>query len=137
MFTASEHLQGWLAYGVGATLGLICWWYLLSKLPLKPLKPVLLGVMVGLLGMPWTTDVGSEFYAPAWLIAGSDGLFEAPEAFWRAGTPLLMAMGVAAVIALIIQIVWSLKAGAKPSASETAKRARERSDKTRVHANPA
>ena len=92
MFTASEHLHGWLVYGGGAVLGLLCWWYLLIKLPVKPIRSLLFGAMVGALCMPWPTEDGGQFFAPAWLIAGSDGLFDGADAFWRAGTPLLMAI---------------------------------------------
>lgn len=135
MFTASEHLHGWLVYGGGAVLGLLCWWYLLIKLPVKPIRSLLFGAMVGALCMPWPTEDGGQFFAPAWLIAGSDGLFDGADAFWRAGTPLLMAIAGAAMVALIMQIAFSIKADSQQKASATVKRARERSDKQRAGAS--
>ena len=137
MFTASEHLQGWLIYGGGAVLGLLCWWYLLIKLPIRPIRALLFGAMAGVLCMPWPTEQGGQFFAPAWLIAGSDGLFDGPEAFWRAGTPLLMAIAGAAMVALVIQIAFAMKADSQQKAKATVKRARERSDKQRSHAKTA
>ena len=41
---------------------------------------------------------GNAFLAPAWLIAGSEGLFDGAENFWRAGRPLLMAMAAARLL---------------------------------------
>ncbi len=137
MFMVSEHLHGWLVYSGGAVLGLLCWWYLLIKLPVRPIRSLLFGAMVGVLCMPWPTEEGGQFFAPAWLIAGGDGLFEGPEAFWRAGTPLLMAIAGAAMIALVIQIALSMKSDSQKKAKATVMRAGQRSDKQRSPARVA
>lgn len=104
MFTEADYLNGWLAYGAGAIVGLWCWWYMLSKLPIKPLRPVLVGIMVGFLLMPWYTSAGSDFLAPAWLVAASEGLFDGPEHFWRAGSPLIVATVIAALLGFVVQV---------------------------------
>ena len=108
MFTQAEYINGWLAYVAAAIVCYWCFWYFLSRLPVKPLRPVLLGAMAGLLFIPWTVEPGQSFLAPAWLIAGSDGAFESVEAFWRAGKPLLLGMGVLACLGLVVQIVIAL-----------------------------
>lgn len=109
MFTQTEYLQGWLVYGVAALVGLACWWYLLTKIPGRFLRLPLLGVMAALLLMPWFSAEDSHFLAPAWLIAGSEGLFEGPEAFWRAGKPLLVALAAGLTVGVIAEIIRSLK----------------------------
>jgi NADH:ubiquinone oxidoreductase subunit 6 (subunit J) len=105
MFTQAEYINGWLAYAGAVIVCYWCWWYMLSKLPIKPLRPVLLGAMAGLLFMPWSVDPAMSYLAPAWLIAGSDGLFEGAAKFWRAGAPLLVAVVASIIVALIIQIM--------------------------------
>ena len=105
MFTDANYMNGWLIYGAGALVGFLCWWYMLSKLPLRPLRPILLGAMAGLLFMPWYVSPDSAFMAPAWLVAGSEGFFDGAENFWRAGTPMLMAIVIGAVLGLIIQLI--------------------------------
>jgi hypothetical protein len=104
MFTQAEYINGWLVYCGGALIGLGCWWYLLKKLPLGPLRPPLLGAMIGLLFMPWQTDIDSGFFAPAWLIAGSEGFFEQADAFWRAGTPMLVAVAAGLILVTGLQL---------------------------------
>lgn len=108
MFTQAEYINGWLAYTAAAIICFWCWWYMVSKLPLKPLRPVLWGGMLGLLAMPWTVSPDTDYLAPAWLIAGSDGFFESLDAFWRAGTPLIAAVVVMATLALVAQIMWAI-----------------------------
>lgn len=103
MFSEGEYINGWLAYSAGVIVGLWCWWYLVYKLPLKYLRPALFGAMAGLLMMPFPTAEGSHFLAPAWIIAGAEGVFEGGEAFWRAGTPMLIAIAVGVVAAIVMQ----------------------------------
>lgn len=119
MFSESEYINGWLAYGAGAIIGLWCWWYLIYKLPLKYLRPALFGAMLAMLAMPWPTADGSAFLAPAWIIAGAEGVFDGAEAFARAGIPMLIAMAIGAFIAVILQILWLLIRGTRNDSSES------------------
>ena len=74
-----------------------------------------MGAMAALLFTPWSVAEGNPFLAPAWLIAGSEGLFDGGEYFWRAGQPLLMAIAAGAALALLAQIVWILVTPKKPA----------------------
>ncbi len=116
MFSEADYINGWLAYGVGAIVGLWCWWYLLSKLPIRPLRPFLVGAMAGFLCMPWYSAENYHFLAPAWVVAASEGLFDGPEYFWRAGTPLIIAIVVMAVLGVVLQILfrWFITSRKKP-----------------------
>lgn len=109
MFTQAEYMNGWLVYGLAAIVGLGCWWYLLTTIPGRFLRLPLLGLMAGLLLMPWFSAEDSQFLAPAWLIAGSEGLFDGPDAFWRAGKPLLIALGSGLAIGVVAEVFRSLK----------------------------
>lgn len=107
MFSEVEYLNGWLAYNVGAIVGLACWFYLIRKLPVKLIKAALFGAMLGLLIMPWPIAEESEYLAPAWIIAGAEGVFEGLEAFWRAGQPMLLAVLFFTCAAAITQAILS------------------------------
>lgn len=109
MFTQAEYLNGWLIYTLAALVGLACWWYLLTTLPGRFLRLPLLGLMAGVLLMPWFSGADSSFLAPAWLIAGSEGLFEGKDAFWRAGTPLLIAIGGGLALGIFAELFRSLR----------------------------
>ncbi|WP_053981994.1 hypothetical protein [Marinagarivorans algicola] len=111
MFSESEYINGWLVYGMGVIIGLWCWWYLMYKLPLKYLRPALFGAMTAMLVMPWPTSDGSAFLAPAWIIAGAEGVFEGVEAFWRAGIPMLIAVAAGTMMGVVLQILWLLVRG--------------------------
>ncbi len=124
MYTQAEYINGWLAYSGAVIVCYWCWCYLLSKLPIKPLRPLLWGGMAGLLLMPWTVDPEMSYLAPAWLIASGDGLFEGAAQFWRAGAPLLVAVVGSMIVALILQIIWAFlipTPSAKPIPSKKTK----------------
>lgn len=105
MFSHAEYINGWLVYGLGVFIGLACWYYLIRKLPIKSIKSVLFGVMVGMLTMPWPTKQDGDSLAPAWIIAGAEGIFDGAEAFYRAGVPMLLAMLCGGVVALTVYII--------------------------------
>lgn len=111
MFSETDYVNGWLIYSIGAIVGLWCWWYLLSKLPISPLRPLLVGAMAGLLFMPWYSADNYHFMAPAWVVAASEGLFDGPEYFWRAGIPLIIAVVAMAVLGVVLQILFRLLSG--------------------------
>lgn len=119
MYTEHEYLYGWLFYSAGALIMIACFWFLIRGLRLRWLK-VLLCLVVGVtLFTPWYAANELEFLAPAWLIAAYEGIFEGGQAFWRAGAPLLAAVGTTAAVALIVIIL--LHIGRRP-AKRTAKR---------------
>lgn len=109
MYTEQEYLYGWLFYGAGAVLiwgagfvltGRIAWWRV---------RLVLLVALAALLAVPWYSGDDSRYLAPAWVIAGLEALFDGPEAFWRAGRPLLAGVGLAVVLtSLGLAVAWLL-----------------------------
>lgn len=106
MYTEQEYLYGWLIYLGGALLLAICFWVLTSAIRFRALKIVLRLGAIAFFATPWFASEQAEYLAPAWVIAAFEGIFDGPEAFWRAGAPLLsvtaLVMGLSAVILTIL-----------------------------------
>lgn len=107
MFTQEEYLYGWLFYLLGVLIVMVCGWILTARLK-WPIVRHLLRLIVGVaLVVPWYAAPEMDYLAPAWLICAFEGIFEGEGAFWRAGGPLLSALGVALVIYLLCYALWS------------------------------
>ncbi len=92
MYTQDDYLYGWLFYLLGVFIVMVCGWLLTRRWPI--LLRQLLRLWVGVvLVVPWYASAELDYFAPAWIIASFEGLFDGDGAFWRAGTPLLVALG--------------------------------------------
>ncbi len=100
MFTPEEYQGAWMMYLGGVALMFACWFYLTHFLPWKEVRQLARIFVVVLFLTPWYTDVGSDYFAPAIVVSIVEALTQGIDAFWRAGTPL--------VIALILSITFSL-----------------------------
>lgn len=104
MYTQEEYLYGWLFYLLGVGVVMLCGWWLTAKLRWMALRNLLrISVGVALL-VPWYAAESTDYLAPAWIIAAFEGIFDG--SFWRAGSPLLLAIGVAAVVYFIGYAIW-------------------------------
>lgn len=103
MYTQEEYLYGWLFYGAGALLLILCGWIITARIPWRELRQLLRLTAVISLIVPWYADAGMTFLAPAWVIAAFEGIFEGN--FWRAGGPLLSALAVALAVAIVWQVM--------------------------------
>lgn len=110
MYTQGEYLYGWLLYLLGAVLLIGCvWWMSRGWRSGEVRQLVRLGSIVFFL-VPWQASPDLDYLAPAWIIAGFEGVFDGAEAFWRAGAPLLVCLGVAMVVSLIWHLVYRYRA---------------------------
>jgi hypothetical protein len=133
MLSSAEYTNAWLAYILAMIVGLWCFWYLLSKLPLGRLRMVLVCTLAGFLAMPVETAPSSAFLAPAWLMAISETLFDGHDAFARAGSPLVAAVLLGAGLGIIIEALWAFfQPKAAPTAAPKTQRQPSESAKTRV-----
>lgn len=105
MFTPQEYQTGWLIYGGLVVLFNFAWWFLTAGIGLAEVRQLLRLMPWVLLCTPWYTDADSTLLAPAWAIASTDLLFDSPEAFWRAGTPLLFALALALTLVSLLKIL--------------------------------
>lgn len=106
MVTDGEYMWAWLAYLFGAGLLLAACWWVTQKIQWFELKYFLRVVCAVLFLVPWYTDEDSRYLSPAWLISGIEGIFDGPEAFWRAGTPLIFALGLSIIVTCLGFIGW-------------------------------
>lgn len=107
MFTQEEYIWAWTVYLIGASLFLLCWWLLSAKIKWRGLRHVSRIVVAVLFLTPWYTESQSEYLSPAWLASGIEGAFEGPEAFWRAGYPLLAAtLGALIISSIVYTALW-------------------------------
>lgn len=104
MFTPEEYMKAWLMYLAGAVLMIACWWYLTHFMRWRELKQLSRIAVVVLLVVPWFTDANGSYLAPAIIIALVDSLTHGGEAFWRAGTPLLIAL----IVSFALSLGWTV-----------------------------
>ena len=104
MFTQDEYLWGWIYYLIGASLVYFCFWMLTRNVPWREPKHILRIVVFVILYMPWYSDTQYIYLSPAWLIGAIEAVFDGSDAFWRAGTPLIIGV----VVALTLSLSWSV-----------------------------
>lgn len=104
MMTESEYFNAWIYYLAGALLLSACWWYLAGKIPWREGRQLSRVLVIAALLVPWYTNTQQEYLSPAILIAIVEGLFEGDDAFWRAGTPLLVGITVALGLSLVYSL---------------------------------
>ena len=104
MFTDGEYMWAWIIYLIGAAMFLAVCWVATKKIPWFEPKYLLRILCAVFLLVPWYTDSDSTYLSPAWIVSGIEGAFDGPEAFWRAGTPLLVTLAVAAVLTCLVFI---------------------------------
>lgn len=105
MYSHQEYVMGWAAYAGACFVFLLAWWFLTRKVAFNELRQLLRLIPAVVLLVPWHADADSIYLAPAWVVAFTEGLFEGPEAFWRAGTPLLFALALMLVIVTIVKLL--------------------------------
>lgn len=108
MFTHEEYVKAWLFYLFGATLFMVGWWFITAHIKWREPKLVLRVMAAVFFLLPWKTgqtlEEGAEYLSPAWIVAIFEALLEGPEAFWRAGTPLLLSLMSAVIISSLIYV---------------------------------
>lgn len=103
MYTQEEYLYGWLLYLAGVFLLMGCCWLVTARIGWKPLRQLLRLLAAVTLLVPWYANPDMAYLAPAWIIAGFEGVFE--NNFWRAGGPLLSALALALVLGILVQLL--------------------------------
>ncbi len=105
MYTQEEYLYGWAIYFVGVIIVMGCGWVLTSFIPNKETRHLLRVIAGVTFLMPWYASEELSFLAPAWIVAGFEGLVDGGEAFWRAGGPLCIALAIAIAVSLAYQLI--------------------------------
>ena len=104
MFSFQEYLIGWLVY-VAATLGvLLAFWRLTRHLPWFYAKQCLRLAVAAILLVPMTISSDSFYWAPAWIQGILLLIFEGMEGFWPVARILLLAMLLALLVYLLLEL---------------------------------
>ncbi len=98
MYTQEEYFYGWLFYLLSILVLMGCTWWITGKFSNASLRQYLRLSALVFFVVPWYASSDLEYLAPAWIIAGFEGVFEGGEAFWRAGTPLLLGLAVSSAL---------------------------------------
>lgn len=92
MFSQEEYQNAWLVYGASSIVLLLCWWWFVAKIPGREVRHLLRIIPLILLVVPWRTDLENSYLSPAWFTSVADTLTHGPQAFWRAGLALVIAL---------------------------------------------
>lgn len=107
MFTQQEYYWAWAFYLVGAGLCMLFAWVVSARFRWLWLKFLTRAAVAAFLVTPWTTTEGEKYLTPAWVVSVFETLLDGPEAFWRAGMPLIVAVVAAMILAVLASILLS------------------------------
>ncbi len=107
--TEQEYYFAWLAYLFGGALAYLCFWRFTAALRWVEARQLLRLLAFVFLAVPWQTNAGEAYLSPAWFVAFADTLMYGPEAFWRAGMGLIVAMTLTVLGSLLVGLLrWGL-----------------------------
>lgn len=113
MFSTAEYLTTWTVYLLSAAGLMVVWWFMTRLLPIAILRNMLRVSAAVALIMPYPVPEQEAFFAPAVMMTFLEGLFYEDLGFSHAGMPLLIAVVLANVIYLIIDLTLSALRGGK------------------------
>lgn len=107
--TQTEYYWAWLAYAGGSAVffAVFLWWT--RRIPSLEVKVLLRTVIAVITVIPWRIDPDYDFLGPAWIISIADALLDGPQAFWRAGLAVVLALIVCLILSTIIFIALWLR----------------------------
>lgn len=109
MYSTTQYVWAWLWYLLSVAVICSAWWYATRCISSADLRQVLRIIAPTMLLVPWFTGQGSSYLAPAWLMAAFELIFQGPQAFWRAGAPLLITLLVVLVLAIAIRLATGMR----------------------------
>lgn len=105
MFSTAEYLSNWGLYLLSAVGLMVVWWRLTGYLRIPVLRNMLrLSAAVALV-LPYPVPEQEAFLAPAIMMTFLEGLFFEDYGFAHAGIPLLLAVVLANVLYLIVDLL--------------------------------
>lgn len=108
MFSTEEYLTTWTIYLLSAAGLMVVWWFLTGLLRISVLRNMLRVSAAVALIMPYPVPEQEAFLAPAVMMTFLEGLFFEDHGFSHAGLPLLIAVVLANVAYLIIDLLLQL-----------------------------
>lgn len=106
MLSTQEYLLSWGLYLLGSLGLMVVWWRMTAHVRIATIRNILrLSALVALL-MPYPVPGQESYLAPALMMTFLEGLFYEDLGFSHAGIPLAIALGLANVLYLIIDLLW-------------------------------
>lgn len=106
MISSQEYLVSWGLYLLGVLGLMIVWWVMTQRIRLGWLRNMLrITVLVALL-MPYPVPEQEAFLAPALMMTFVEGLFFEKYGFAHAGIPLVLAIVLANILYLVVDLSW-------------------------------
>jgi len=103
--TSESYALAWFIY-VLAGLGLFAFWcWLTSGLQSRTVKLALRALMFVMIMFPFNVGGGYGELAPGFLMLLLETVFEGGDAFFRVGTPLLMALAATFIILVAVELI--------------------------------
>ena len=106
MFTEEQYLLAWVYYAFGAAVLMLGWWFLTKPIQRKEMRVLLRLIVAVSLVVPAKTQSEGEYLSPAWLASVFDALMYGPQAFWRAGTPLIVILCVSIGASCLLSVLF-------------------------------
>ena len=128
MFSQEEYQTARYVYIGSCVLVLLCWWWLVSKIPGKEFRHLLRIIPLLILIVPVSVDEKHEFLSPAWFTSIADLLGHGTKAFWRAGLPVIVVL----VIGILLSFCYFCWRWVKGRKSDHGDEKKERSTKKKV-----
>jgi len=103
--TSESYVIAWLAYVLGG-FGLFAFWcWVTSGLSNRMVKLALRSLMFVMIMFPFNIGGGYSELAPGFLMLLLETVFEGGDAFFRVGTPLLMALAATFIVLVGVELV--------------------------------
>jgi len=103
--TSESYAIAWFVYVLGG-LGLFAFWcWLTSGLSNRTAKLTLRALMFVMIMFPFNIGGGFDELAPGFLMLLLETVFEGEDAFYRVGTPLMMALAATFVVLAAVELI--------------------------------
>lgn len=106
LLTVKGHFLAWVYYLIGAVGLMAVWWFLTRKISHMLTRNMVRLVVAVILIMPYPVLPDQSFLAPAVIMSALEGLFVDGGDFARAGVPLVIAILVALLLYILLDLIW-------------------------------
>ena len=117
----NEYFLAWAYYAAGASVFFAVFWFWTRNFLWSEVRQLMRVMLAVILIVPWYTDTTQSYLSPAWLVSVAEALLNGPEAFWRAGRPLVIALiaafGLSTIYALISWYLRSRRRKVQPTSA--------------------
>lgn len=108
MFSAEEHLYGWLIYMAFLIGVFVVFWRLTRRIPWLYTKQAVRLIGSAVLLVPIPVQQGSVFWAPAWVVSILEFIFNGLEGFLPIGRVIIIGVLIALMVYCVLLMVFQI-----------------------------